>query len=55
MAAALEEALGVQVELVRGGRGVFAVSVDGRVVASKSLDHGFPTPEACVEAVRAAL
>lgn len=55
MAAAVEEALGVRAELVRGGRGVFEVSVDGRVVARKTLDRGFPTPEECVDAVRAAL
>ncbi|MFT5585258.1 MAG: putative Rdx family selenoprotein [Cognaticolwellia sp.] len=53
MADTLREELGVQVELVPGGRGVFDVSVDGIVVANKSA--GFPSPEACVEKVRAAL
>lgn len=46
--------LGVKATLVRGGRGIFTVAVDGRVVARKTLD-GFPTPEACVAAVRDAL
>lgn len=54
MADVLREALGVDAELVRGGRGIFEVAVDGRVVARKTLD-GFPTPEQCVDAVRAAL
>lgn len=40
--------------LVKGGRGIFEVRVDGRVVAKKSLS-GFPTPAACVAAVRKAM
>lgn len=43
--------LGVVARLKPGGRGVFTVEVDGVVVARKTLD-GFPTPEACLEAVR---
>lgn len=51
MAEALADTLGIDAELKRGARGVFTVAVDGNVVARKTLD-GFPTPEACVEAVR---
>ncbi len=54
MAEVLREQVGVDVELVRGGRGIFEVAVAGRVVARKTLD-GFPTPEQCVAAVRKAV
>ncbi len=54
MADAISEALGVEVTLEKGHRGVFEVFVGEVVVAKKGLD-GFPTPETCVEAVRAAL
>ena len=37
--------------LVPGGRGIFEVRVDETVVSAKTYD-GFPTPEACVEAVK---
>ena len=53
MADAIQQALGVDVEVIKGARGVFEVSVDGRVVAQKSMFTGFPTAEQCVEAVRA--
>ncbi len=54
MAALIEEATGQSVELERGNRGEFTVWVDDRVVAQKTVD-GFPTDEACVEAVKQAL
>jgi len=50
----LRSELGVEAELVKGRGGIFVVSVDGRMVARKTLD-GFPSPEDCLEAVRAAL
>ena len=53
MADTLREELGVEVELVPGGRGIFDVSVGETVVANKSA--GFPSPAECVEKVRAAL
>ena len=40
---------------MRGSGGIFVVNVDGREVARKTLDHGFPSEEAVVGAVRAAL
>lgn len=54
MADHLKQQLGVETQLIPGGRGVFIVSVEGRVVARKTLD-GFPTPEECEAAVRAAM
>ncbi len=54
MAAHLEQALGVDAELVRGHGGVFKVYVDDVIVAQKTLD-GFPTPEECEAAVREAM
>ena len=52
--AALREALGVEVELIKGSGGIFEVAVDGEVVARKGLS-GFPTEQQVVEAVRGAL
>jgi predicted Rdx family selenoprotein len=46
--------LGVHAKLVPGGRGVYAVSVNGEVVVKKTL-MGFPTEQQVTEAVRAAL
>ena len=54
MAAHLKDTLGIDTELVPGSRGVFTVSVAGDVVAKKTYE-GFPTPEQCEQAVRAAL
>jgi hypothetical protein len=54
VAAHLKQTLGVDTELVRGSRGAFKVYVGDTVVAKKTLD-GFPTPEQCEAAVRAAL
>ena len=54
MADRLREELSVEVELIRGARGIFEVAVGDRVVASKT-SAGFPTEQACVEAVRSAI
>lgn len=50
----LKRDLQIDAELVKGSGGIFTVEVDGRIVAKKSLDHGFPTEPQIVEAVRAA-
>lgn len=43
MAAELQEALGVEAELVAGGGGIFDVEVDGELVFSKlGADGRFP-------------
>ncbi|MCO4747936.1 MAG: Rdx family protein [Proteobacteria bacterium] len=52
-AAAIKQALGLEAILIKGGRGIFEVKVDGTTVAKKTLD-GFPTPEEIVAAVRQA-
>lgn len=54
MAAALHAALGVDTTLVVGDGGEFTVWVGDRKVAEKVF-MTFPTPEAVVDAVRAAL
>jgi selenoprotein W-related protein len=46
----LREELEVEAELRRGQGGIFTVSVDGAVVASKTAS-GFPDEEAIVRAV----
>ena len=55
MAAAVEDVLGVEAELVEGDDGVFEVAVDGKTVFSKK-EHGdfIATPE-IVGLVRGAL
>lgn len=53
MADTLRAELGIQVELVPGSGGVFVVRVGETIVADKRA--GFPSPQACVEKVRAAL
>ncbi|MEV6072329.1 Rdx family protein [Nocardia sp. NPDC052001] len=52
-AEALGTELGIAPELVPGKGGVYRVTVDGEVVATKSR-QGFPTPDAIVAAVVAA-
>ena len=42
MAAALEKRFGAAVELVKGDRGAFEVTIDGRLVFSKLATHRFP-------------
>jgi selT/selW/selH-like putative selenoprotein len=42
LAAELEEELGVRARLVKGGRGVFDVVVDGKLVFSKYEAGRFP-------------
>lgn len=51
----MEAALGLRPELIKGRGGVFKVRVGDRVVAEKTRMHGFPSDEACVAAVRAAV
>lgn len=54
MAAAIDEALGLEVDLEVGNRGEFTLWVDDEIVARKTLD-GFPDEQACIDAVRATL
>jgi selenoprotein W-related protein len=52
-AAAIKQELGLDAILIKGGRGIFEVKVDGNTVARKTLD-GFPTPDEIVASVREA-
>lgn len=54
MAALIKKQLGVDAEIVVGGRGEFTVWVGEERVAQKTAD-GFPTDEEAVAAVRQAL
>ena len=40
---------------MRGSGGIFLVEVDGKAVARKSIERGFPTETEVVDAVRGAL
>lgn len=42
MAAEVEEATGVKASLIEGSRGIFDVTLDGRVVYSKAKARKFP-------------
>ena len=44
---------GLEVELVRGGGGVFDVSVDGELVFSKHKQDRFPEPGEILSMLRA--
>ena len=42
MAAEIREAKGVEPKLVRGGGGVFEISVNGKLIFSKKAERRFP-------------
>jgi selenoprotein W-related protein len=44
LSAELQQALGVQPELIPGGGGIFDVKVDGKLVYSKDASGRFPQP-----------
>jgi hypothetical protein len=50
----IQHELGEEVLIEKGDRGEFTVWLDGAVVARKTLD-GFPSDEACLSALQAAL
>jgi predicted Rdx family selenoprotein len=54
-AAAIKQQLREDVELVKGSGGIFVVEVDGRIVARKTAERGFPSDEEVVAAVRQAV
>jgi len=45
LAATIKSAVGVESELIRGGGGIFDVTVDGDVVFSKHEAGRFPEPD----------
>ena len=52
MAAQLRKAFGVEPELIKGGGGVFDVTVDGQLVYSKHDTGEFPDPGELVKSIR---
>jgi hypothetical protein len=54
VAALIKDQLGVDSELIEGGRGEFTVWVGDEVVAKKD-SHGFPSEDDAVAAVRRAV
>ena len=48
MAAAIQDARGIEPELIRGDNGVFDVVVDGTLIFSKHDTGRFPEPEEIV-------
>ena len=53
MAAKIEETLGLEVELVRGSKGIFDVHAGGECIFSKHQTGRFPDEEEILEALRA--
>jgi len=53
VAAEIRDALGIEVELIDGGGGIFDVCVDGKLVFSKANVGRFPEDGEGVECVRA--
>ena len=53
-AASIKQELGIEAELIEGGRGEFTVWVDDKLVAEKGWIR-FPSDEKIVESVRQAL
>lgn len=54
MAAEIKRATGLDAQLLVGGSGEFTVWLDGNLVAEKKMGM-FPSPDAVVQAVKAAL
>jgi selT/selW/selH-like putative selenoprotein len=52
LAAEIQKQLGVESKLVRGGGGIFVVTVDGEQIFSKDEQGRFPTESEIVEALR---
>jgi selT/selW/selH-like putative selenoprotein len=53
LAAEIRKAKGVEPKLVRGGGGVFEVSVDGKLIFSKKAEHRFPQVQEILEKIPA--
>ena len=48
----IKQAVGTEPRLVKGGGGIFDVTVDGKLVFSKNHDRGFPAQDEVVKAVQ---
>ena len=53
MAAAISTDLGIETELIRGGKGIFDVVVDGEKIYSKYETGSFPEDEEVLSLLRA--
>lgn len=54
MAAELKDALSVEPKLIEGSKGIFDVTVDGKLVYSKHRTHKFPEQGEVVQLVKGA-
>jgi selT/selW/selH-like putative selenoprotein len=52
LAAELEQAVGAETELVVGGRGMFDVEADGKLIFSRHREGRFPTPGEIISALK---
>ena len=52
MAAAISSELGIEAELIRGGKGIFDVVVDGQKIYSKYETGRFPEDEEVLSQLR---
>jgi selT/selW/selH-like putative selenoprotein len=52
LAAAIQQATGLDAKLVKGDGGVFDVRVDGRLIFSKKKEGRYPTNEEIVAQLR---
>lgn len=53
MAAEIRKARGIEAKLIRGGGGVFEVSVNGKLVFSKKAERRFPETGEILEKIPA--
>ena len=53
MAAEIKKELGVESQLVRGGGGIFDVSVDSKRIFSKKEEGRFPSEKEIIDQLRA--
>ena len=52
LAASIKDALGIDAEVVAGGRGQFDVVADGRLIFSKHSEQRFPEPDEIIKALQ---
>ncbi len=48
MAETLQKEMGIEVEFIKSGGGVFEVRADGKLIFSKKKEYRFPEPEEIV-------
>jgi selT/selW/selH-like putative selenoprotein len=45
LGAEIKDRFGIDVELVQGARGAFEVTLDGKLIFSKTAENRFPDPD----------